>query len=295
MEQNWTVKKILTWTKEWFEGKGVLEPRLSAEHLLAHTLNLKRMELYVQFDRPLSEEELTSYRVSIKRRATGEPVQYLLGSQPFYGLDLKVTPDVLIPRPETEQLVAFVITELGENGREKPYRIFEIGSGSGAIAIALAHTLPNARVISVDISQAALDIARENAATHGVLERIDFRLGSIYDPLSPNEKDFDLIVSNPPYIGENEQDALPREVSEHEPRQALFAGPDGLDVIRPLIEGAPELLVPGGLVAMEIGYQSAQPVTKMFEAASNNWGSVKVVRDYRGVQRVVIARSPVDE
>ena len=246
----WTVGRVLTWTTQHFAEKGIDSPRLDAELLLAAVLHKNRLYLYTHYDQPLNEAERSGYRALVQRRSKREPVAYILGEREFYGLPLTVTRDVLVPRPETEHLVDAVREWLDAHPHEKP-RLCDVGTGSGAIAVALAVQAPAAEVVAVDVSEAALGVARTNAERHNVGPRVRFVLGDLLAPVA-GEAPFEVIVANLPYVPSPERPHLMPEVRDHEPGLALFAGEDGLDLIRRLIAEVPERLAPGGLVALEI-------------------------------------------
>ena len=253
------------------------EAQRDAALLLCRVLGQDRAWLWTHPDVPLTAAQLAQYDRLLARRAQYEPMQYILGEQEFYGLRFRVTPDVLIPRPETELLVEAVLARVS---REEPVRIVDVGTGSGAIAVALAHALPLAQLTALDMSPSALQIARENAAAHDVSVRF---LES--DLLRAVEAEtFDAIVSNPPYIADGE--LLEPQVREYEPAQALFAGPTGLEVYRRLIPEARAALVPGGWLVLEIGAGQAEAVTSLVD----RWTEVTVTPDLQGIARVVTAR-----
>ena len=274
--ETWTILKVLTWTKGYLAEKGVDNARLEAEWLLAAALGLERIGLYVNFDKPLGEAELAACRGLVARRARREPLQYILGSQEFCGLEFAVAPGVLIPRHDTETLVAEAL-------RRAPAArtVLEIGVGSGCIAVTLARSLPEAVVWGVDISPEALALAWRNAERHGV--RLTLAEGSLFEPY-PGER-FDLIVSNPPYIPTADLDFLQPEVREWEPRGALDGGPDGLDCYRRLVPAAPAHLIPGGWLLVEVGIGQAEAVQEMFARAG--FGELFVAQDPGRVDRVV--------
>ena len=254
--------------------------RRDAELLLLHHLKINRAQLLANPSRELTEAEEASYWQSILRRTASEPIQYITGQQEFYGLNLHVTPAVLIPRPETEHLVEAVLQRLPTN---QPLTIADIGTGSGAIAIALAIHLPQARITALDISPEALAVATANAATHHVADRIHFLQS---DLLSATRDTFDAIVSNPPYVPDHEP--LHPQVRDHEPPTALFAGPQGLDIYRRLIPQAHAALKPNGLLAIEIGHGQREAIAALL----NNWQEVTFVEDLQQIPRVALARNP---
>ena len=243
----WTLLRLILWSSEYLEGKGLSSGRLDAEYLLAHVLGTGRLQLYMDFERPLEQEELNQFRPLLKRRASREPLQYILGRQPFRELELIVRPGVLIPRPETEQLVDEVLDWFLSEEVDRPTAL-DVGTGSGAIALSLAAE-SGAKVVATDISNVALDLARSNAEAAGLEALIEFREGRIFEPIPATDR-FDAIVSNPPYVREVDELLLEPEVLDWEPREALFSGKDGLDVIRDLVAGAFQYLRPGGLLAL---------------------------------------------
>ncbi len=279
---------MILWTADYLAAKGVDRARLEGEHLLAHALGLKRLDLYLQYDRPLTPEELDGFRPLVKRRARREPLQYIVGSQPFRELDLLVDGRVLIPRPETEVLVEEVLGwARGRAPEGGDLDALDLGTGSGAIALSLAVEGPFRRVVATDRSVAALDVAALNRAAAGLDERVDLREGADFEPLTEDER-FDVVVSNPPYVAERERPGLQPEVLEWEPEGALFAGPDGLDVIRRIVAGAPARLRDGGLLALEIGAGQAGAVEGLL-GGMEGWDSVTVRADLAGRERVVLA------
>ncbi len=255
-----------------------------AELLLMHALRLSRSTIYAHPGRLLSDGEQAAYAAAIERRLRCEPIQYITGTQEFFGLELEVGPGVLIPRPETELLVETVLDRLP---RDRPVRILDVGTGTGAIAIALAVGLPLARLLAVDLSAAALGIAGRNVTAHGVGERVELRRSDLLRDVPRRFGPFDAIVSNPPYVPEGDRADLHPEVRDHEPGEALFAGADGLGVYRRLIPEARPALVEGGLLAMEMGQGQSERVKEMLK----DWGTVQVFADLQGIARVVIARS----
>lgn len=283
-QKQWTILEILQWTTSYFQEKGIQSPRLTAEVLLAHTLQQDRMYLYVHYDQPLEPEERQRFKTLILQRIQGTPTQYLTGVQEFWSLGFRVTPAVLIPRPETEHLVETAI-ELARTLSAPT--ILDLGTGSGIIAISLKHELPQANMYASDVSETALSIARENAGSllaEGA--QITFCHGDLFEPFPAMT--FDLIVSNPPYISEPDYAALACEVRDHEPRLALYAGKDGLDVYHPLIAGAAGHLNAQGVAVVEIGYGQKDAVVKIFE--QHRFQIERIVPDYAGIERVIAAR-----
>ena len=282
----WTVLRLMRWSGEYLEGKGVERGRLDAEHLLAHTLGVGRLQLYLQYDRPLERSELDRFRPLLRRRAEREPLQYILGRAAFRELDLSVDRRVLIPRPETEVLVDEVLAWVASEGREGLSAV-DVGTGCGAIALSLAVEGPFSRIVATDASEGALEVARANARALGLEGRLDLRSGALFAPLGTGEE-FDVVVSNPPYIAEAEVPTLEPEVGVWEPRQALLGGPDGLAVLRALVAGAERHLRPGGLLALEVGAGQAALVVVEVEA-QGGYDDVRVRRDLAGRERIVLA------
>ncbi|AMV73574.1 N5-glutamine S-adenosyl-L-methionine-dependent methyltransferase [Desulfuromonas sp. DDH964] len=280
MAESWTVLKILKWTSGYLAERGIDNGRLDAELLLADLLQLDRVGLYLNFDRPLNAAELTDFRQRVGRRARREPLQYILGRAEFWSLPFRVGPAVLVPRPDTEVLVEEALA------RATPAaRILDVGTGSGAIAVALAHELPAARVAAVDISKEALLLAAENARVNGVAERVTFTPGNLH-ALADGE--FDLVVANPPYIAATDLAGLMPEVRDFEPQLALDGGSDGLDAYRALARQASKLLVPGGWLLVEVGAGQAPAVQELLAAAG--FGELFCRADYAGIPRVVGGR-----
>jgi release factor glutamine methyltransferase len=264
-------------------------PRFEAEELIGRLLGLRRTELYLDASRRLSAHEAEILAGWIARRRAGEPIQYVTGRAAFRGLDLHVTPDVLVPRPETEGLVERALEVLrAERPRWPAPRVLDLGTGSGAIALAIAIESPETIVTATDVSTGALEVARGNAAALGLTGRIRLLEGHWLDALDMDER-FEAVISNPPYIAESEREALPREVREHEPAVALFSGPDGLDALREIVEGAPRHLVAGGLLALEVAEARAEVVFAWLEGG-RDWEGVALREDLAGRPRVVLAR-----
>ena len=280
MAETWTVLKLLKWTAEYFAGKGIDNGRLDAELLLASTLKLNRVGLYLNYDRPLSVEELTAFRKQVERRARREPLAYILGRCEFWSLPFVVTPAVLIPRPDTEVLVEEALKRLPPQGR-----VLDVGLGSGAIAVAIAHERDDVRVVGIDVSLEALAVAQENAVANGVAERIDFRQGDLF-VLAGGP--FELIVSNPPYIATGEMPTLMPEVRDFEPSLALVAGADGLDCYRALVPAAWLQLNSGGWLLVEVGAGQAPAVSALFVTAG--YHECFTACDLAGIERVVGGR-----
>lgn len=273
---------------------------LAAELLLMHTFGRDRTWLYTHPEAQLDASLAREYFALIARRAAGEPTQYLTSKQEFWGLEFEVNPDVLIPRPETEHLIEVALERLGARGIKinmrtgepsPPLRIADVGTGSGCLAVALANELPHAEIFATDISAAALEVALRNAARHRVADRIRFLEGDLLGAVPPSPGSFDLIVSNPPYVAQDDAATLAREVREHEPHTALFGGPSGIEIYERLIKQAGELLRSGGVLVLELGHDSAQHVRSIL-MAQRHWVNVSVTNDLAGSPRVLAAERP---
>jgi len=284
--ETWTVLRLILWSADYLAEKGVESSRLDAEHLLAHAVETDRLQLYLDFERPLSKSELDVFRPLLRRRAAREPLQYIIGRQPFRELDLTVEPGVLIPRPETELLVEHVLTWSRAAGRPAPTAL-DIGTGTGAIALSLAKEGDFASIVATDVEEAALGVAERNRDAEGLGERVEFRRGSLFEPIRADER-FDVIVSNPPYVPEVDEATLEPEVLEWEPRSALFAGADGLDVLDRIARDARSRLTTGGLLALEVGSGQAGAVAVLIETVGG-FSDVRVLRDYSRRERFVFA------
>jgi len=289
LKQVWTVGKLLEKSRSYLEDKGIEAARLSVELLLSHALGCERIQIYTSFEQPVPELVLARFRQLVKLRAQHVPVGYLTGKANFYSLEFSVNQDVLIPRPETELLVEQVINLCRASHFANP-AILEIGTGSGCVAIALAKNLPHAQLVATDISAAALALAKANAQSHGLSERIRFAQGDLFQALN-NGADrpagFDFIVSNPPYVSHEEMPDLPPDVREYEPRVALLAGDQALDVHRRIVDAAGGYLAQQGKLLMELGYEQAQAARGLLEQ-SGYLSEVRTVRDLQGHERVVI-------
>jgi release factor glutamine methyltransferase len=326
----WNIVALLRWTTGFFEEKGVSEPRASAEILLAHTLGLSRLDLYLRHDQPLTSEELAGFKALIVRRRLGEPVAYLTGHKEFWSLDFAVTPATLIPRPETEVLVEAVLEVLtgsqglAQAGKPVPpaptlspepsptpenfggtgFQVvqhrqdacapgqgrlaLDVGAGSGAVVVALARELPEWRWVAVDVSAAALEVAGENARRHEVAARISFIQGDLLAPFRPGSW-FGLITANLPYVSRPEWEQLPKEIRDYEPKEALLGGEEGLDLLERLCREAHTYLQAGGWLALEVGLGQAERVMS-FLNESKAYDTLKAVKDYQDIDRVVLAR-----
>lgn len=311
----WTVLRLLSWTTDFFRQRGSDSPRLDAEVLLAHSLGCSRIELYTAFGSEPSGPQRQTFRELVRRRGEGAPVAYLVGHREFYSLRLSVTPAVLIPRPETEHLVTLALdhakslapastartTTPADNAVAqcppptpslRPLKIADVGTGSGAIAVALAKHLPavypgGCLITAIDLSPDALDVARGNARDHGVDPQIEFVQGDLLDKL-PADSDFDMILSNPPYVSRAEYDDLDPTVRDHEPKMALLAGERGTEIIARLIDQAASRLRPGGLLAIELSPMIAKDCAVLI-AGNGHFHEPKLIRDLGGNQRIVTA------
>jgi release factor glutamine methyltransferase len=279
---------------------------LAAELLLVHILQRDRGWIYSHADEPLDLAAAEKYFALVARRASGEPTQYLTGHQEFWSLDFEVTPAVLIPRPETDHVIEVALERLASRGFKiqldtgapsARLRISDVGTGSGCLAVALAHELPHAEIFATDISAEALEVARRNAMRHGVAHRIHFLQCDLLSGILHGTRDtdrgsgsrsFDLVISNPPYVARSEAATLPREVRDHEPYSALFGGPTGIEIYARLIDQAGSLLCRGGILVLELGYNSASQVQKILESQPG-WKNVKVTNDLAGIPRVLAA------
>jgi len=283
----WTVGSLLTWTADFFAKKGVDEPRLSAELLLAHVLKCSRMSLYTQYEKIPAETERAAFRELVNQRGNHVPVAYLVGKAWFFSLEFTVTRDVLIPRPDTETLVEFVIQQFRQHTGPA---ILDLCTGSGAIAVTLAKQLSTATLTATDISSKALAVARQNAETHKVQDRITFLEGDLFAPLesAPAPTLFHIIAANPPYIPTAAVNALPPGIKNHEPRLALDGGPDGLDFHRRILADAKKFLHTGGLLILEMQHDQSDALHAAF-AEAGYFANIKTIRDAAGHPRCVTA------
>ncbi len=288
-DDTWTIQKLLKWVTEYLTTKGIESPRLSAELLLSHVLGLKRIELYTQFSQSVTAEQLGVLRDLVKRAGQFEPVAYLTGKTEFYSLELNITRDCMIPRPETELLVQRAIEFL--RMRFGNQAVCDLCTGSGCIAVAIAKNFADACVFATDISDKALAVAAENVRKHQLAERITLLCGDLFDPLIQqlDVNQFDLIVCNPPYVSSAEYDNLDKNVKDYEPRLALHAGDDGLDIYRRLIERIDQFLKPDAALMLEIGYAQGPVVRRLLEE-TNVFAEVKIEKDYHDNDRIVTAR-----
>ena len=279
----WTIMKILNWTKQYFADKGVENPRLDAEILLCAVLKCERINLYIDFERPLDESELAQFKQMVIRRAQGEPLAYILGEKAFMRNTFKVNKYTLVPRPETELLVEHLVRICEQINQEA--KILDIGTGSGAIIVSLLDYLPQAKGVGVDISVGALKVAKENAVNIGVSSRAAFLHSDLFTAI-PDEKKFDIIVSNPPYIPAKDISSLAKDV-QNEPHSALDGGEDGLDFYRKITAEASLHIAEDGLLAFEIGINQSEAVSGL--CRENGFTAVAVGKDYAGIDRMVFA------
>lgn len=283
--ETWSVRRVLTWTAQHFEKKGIDSPRLTAEVLLAFVLGCDRVRLYVDLDRPLSKDELVRFRALIERRLENQPTAYLTGRREFYGRTFQVDARVLIPRPETELLVEAVLRSLP---KDAPVQLLDLCTGSGCVGITLAAERPLASTWATDLSNDACEVAKQNAQALGVLERVTVLEGDLYGPL-PEELRFDAIAANPPYIPSAEVPGLMAEVRQ-EPLLALDGGEDGLTLIRRIVSSAPKRLKEGGVLAMEITPPQGPAVSGLLTAAG--FCEVRVEKDLARLDRLVVGKAP---
>ena len=283
---SWTILRMILWSAEYLSDKGVETGRLDAEWLLSSALGVNRLQLYLEYDRPLSSEEREAFKPLLRRRANREPLQYIIGRTGFRQLELKTDSRVLIPRPETEVLVQAVLDWAAAGGGSMG-RVWDVGTGTGAVALSLAVEGICSRVVASDVSPEALSVAAENAERYDPSGLVQFRKGPLFEPLEEGER-FDIIVSNPPYIADGERGELQPEVRDWEPPEALFAGEDGLGVIRQLVAGAPEHLRAGGLLALECGLGQAKGIATDL-GATGAFAAVRVLPDLTGRPRFVLA------
>jgi release factor glutamine methyltransferase len=287
----WTVRRILEWTTAFFNRKDVDSPRLSAERLLAHVLGYPRIKLYTDYERPLTDGDLTRYRSLVQRAAEQEPIEYLSGIAHFFNLEFEVTPDVLIPRPDTETLVEHVLQLCRNTGGMEAPRVLDLCTGSGCIAAAIGHHLKNAVVVASDVSEKAVVVARRNIERLGLAGRVTVEQGDLYESLAGkvDAQPFQLIVANPPYIAQSQVAKLDRSVKDYEPLLALDGGADGLDLHRGILAQAADRLVPGGRVYLEIAYDQGQLALHV----TSNYPDVtdaRIIKDLAGNDRVLTAR-----
>jgi release factor glutamine methyltransferase len=287
--ETWTIKRLLEWISGYFESSGVDAPRLSAELLLCHVLGLERIQLYTLYDTVVSAADLATLRAMVKRAAAHEPVAYLVGRCEFYSLPLTITPDCLIPRPETEQLVERAVDFLRR--RPSPQRVLDVCTGSGCIAAAIAKNVPGATLVATDLCDKALSVAAANLDKLGLTDRVQLLGGDLFDAILSglDETRFDLVVSNPPYVSDAEFAALDKNVKDYEPAMALRGGVDGLDVYRRLVAQVGDYLVPDGALMLEIGYEQGDAVRQLLREAGL-FAETVIEKDFAKHDRVAIAK-----
>jgi len=277
-----TVLEVIKLSTEYLQKKGVESPRANAEILLAEILKCKRLELYLAFDKPLAENEVQVYREAIRKRGLRIPLQYIVGNVEFYGLKLIVNENVLIPRPETELLVEKIIND---SDKSTNLKILDIGVGSGNISLSISKNLPNSKVVAIDISKSALDVANQNAEVNSLQDRIEFRLFDFMNDDLNSLGKFDLIVSNPPYVSENDYESLEPELKNHEPKIALTDNSNGISFYKRIIEASDLLLKKPGKIYFELGIDQSAQVQEYFK--QNNFTNIKIIKDYSGIERII--------
>jgi len=312
-ETPWTVGRLLEWTQRFFEKKGIAQPRLEAEVLLAHAMGTERIGLYLAYERQVETDARARFREWVQRRARGEPTRYLVGGCEFMSLAFRVGPGCLIPRPETELLVEEVMARCGKKRGRAPaaeggalagpvgrdsldYRagaavaVVDLCTGCGCVAVSVAVHVPESKVTATDLAASALAMARANAAAHGVADRVAFLEGDLYEALeAADATPADYLLANPPYVAEAEWETLQPEIRNHEPREALVAGPEGTEVIERIVRGAPAHLAAGGTLLVEIGAGQGPAVQKM-AAEACGLVDVEIRKDYAGHDRMLVAR-----
>ena len=294
-QQLWTIQKLLEWTTEYFAKTSAVNARLEAEVLLAEALQCERIELYTRFNEVPKEGKLAKFRSWVRRRGAGEPVAYLVGHREFYSLRFAVDPNVLIPRPETEHVVVSALEAakvLKHRLAADPVRIIDIGTGSGCIAITLAKQIDNCKIAATDFSQAALSVARVNVESHAVGDRVKLFQGDLFAALPKGSQSVHMIVSNPPYIGENEIETVDDQVKQHEPAVALYSGKLGTEIISRLVAQSPDYLLPGGFLVFETSPIVMDQCVKLVDT-NPAFESIKVQKDFSGLPRVVLARKTI--
>jgi release factor glutamine methyltransferase len=289
-ESPWTILKILHWTTSYFNSHRIEGARASAEILLANSLGLKRIDLYLHYDQPLSQKELAKFKTLIKRRIKREPVAYITGNKEFWSINLDLTQDVLIPRPDTECLVEQALAYIPGKDSNARWKILELGTGSGAIILSMAIQHPQHRYFASDLSEKALRIAKANSKKHHLNDVIHFFVGDWFCPIKNNIRNLDMIVSNPPYVPSHIIAGLEPEIAIYEPRIALDGGKDGLESLNLIINQAPSFLKPRGYLILEIGYDQQQKVSAIVKNCGQ-YESVHIVKDYGGHDRVAILKT----
>ena len=286
--ETWTITKLLNWVTQYLTDKGIESPRLSAELLLSDVLGLKRIELYTHHDTVVAKQDLDKLHELVKRAGQSEPISYLVGKTEFYSMELLVTPDCLIPRPETELLVQRAIEFL--RTRQAKQSVCDLCTGCGCIAVAIAKNFQNAHVIATDICDKALAVATRNIEKYELHEKITLLSGDLFDPIIPklDAEKFDLIVCNPPYVSSAEYEKLDKNVKDFEPRLALFAGVDGLDIYRRIFEKVDQFLKPNAALILEIGYAQGPAIREMLKQ-NGAFTEIKIEKDFHNNDRIAIA------
>ena len=287
--QTWTIQKLLNWVTEYLTSKGIESPRLSSELLLSNVLELKRIDLYTQFDKQVPQDQLDKLHELVKCAGLYEPVAYLTGKTEFYSLELDITSDCMIPRPETELLVQRAIEFL--RTRSGVQYVCDLCTGSGCIAVAIAKNFPDARITATDISAAALEVADRNIEKHRLKEQVRLLCGDLFEPVIQqlDVSQFDLIVCNPPYVSTSEYENLDKNIKDYEPQSALLAGEDGMDVYQKIVEKVDDFLKPGAALMLEIGYAQGPTVRELLEQ-TGTFGEIKIEKDFHDNDRIVIAK-----
>ena len=289
----WTPLKLIQWATEYFDTQHIDSPRTTAEILLAHALGVKRIDLYLRYDQPLNSDELTRFKVLIKRRISREPVAYILGYKEFWSMDLAVNRNVLIPRPETECLVERALQSLAADANPERKSILELGTGSGAVVVALASENPRHSYIGTDVSSDAVRVARQNAIRHGLGAKIYFMVADWFAAFNPESGRFDLIVSNPPYIRSGDIKRLEPEIYAYEPLLALDGAKDGLRDLHHIVHCAHCYLKPAGLLLLEIGHDQKEPLRQIIHT-SGRYENITFYKDYSGHDRIASMRKRPD-
>jgi release factor glutamine methyltransferase len=284
----WTILKLLNWATDYFNQHDIENPKATAEILLAESLHFRRIDLYLQHDRPLHRQELSNFKMLLKRKLKREPVAYIVGNREFWSLPLAVTRDVLIPRPETERLVEAALQIIDAASGEKKIRVLELGTGSGALILALASQKGDHVYYASDISEKALTVAKQNADTLG-LNAIRFFAGDWMAPLSLRKSRFDMVISNPPYIPSRQLETLSPEIRHYEPRLALDGDEDGLKCLRHIVQNGWQFLKAGGWLLLEMGYDQKNEVVKIVSSCGK-YDEIMVMKDYGGHDRVIKLR-----
>ena len=284
----WTILKLLNWATDYLKNNAIENPKVTTEILLAESLHFRRIDLYLQHDRPLDKRELSNFKILLKRKLQREPVAYIVGNREFWSLPFAVTRDVLIPRPETERLVEAALDIINASSGEKNMRVLELGTGSGALIIALASQKREYVYCASDISEKAVAVAKQNAARLG-MSGIQFFVGDWTAPLSLEKSAFDMIISNPPYIPRRQIETLSPEIRDYEPRLALDGDEDGLKCLRHIVQGAWPFLKPHGWLLLEMGYDQKKEMMAIVSSCGK-YDEVSVLKDYSGHDRVIQLR-----